>query len=336
MAIHLKLLHCALALAEHKNFVRAAKASHISQPSLSRYIQEIERSVGTRLFEREAGGVIPTDAGKIFLEHAREVVARAADLEREMDLLRGLEKGELRIGAGTYPSVMMVEKAVIQLVRNHPAVRLNIQIDNRENLLPLLKKRELDVAVIITDGMSEEPELGITRMNRHQAYFVVRRGHPLVSSKKAATLQSILQFPFVMTSRLPIGALKRFLAATSGDPSTSTTMKSFPTIACESVAMMKAIIVGTDAVGLMPLNAMMAEVQSRQIHVLPLVAPWCQGDVAVVRIAHRSLSPVGETFVRMVQEEDAKLLDFEQKAALKIFASPRRAGRRTRSATTGR
>jgi DNA-binding transcriptional LysR family regulator len=138
MAIHVKLLQCALALAEHKNFRRAAQARHISQPSLSRYIQELERLVGTRLFEREAGGVIPTDAGKMFLEHAREVVARSADLEREMDLLRGLEKGELRIGAGTYPSVMLVDKSVTRLMRDHPAVRLYIQIENRENLLPVL------------------------------------------------------------------------------------------------------------------------------------------------------------------------------------------------------
>jgi DNA-binding transcriptional LysR family regulator len=332
MTIHVKLLHCALALAEHKNFRRAAQARHISQPSLSRYIQEIERSVGTRLFEREAGGVIPTDAGKIFLEHASEVVARSADLEREMDLLRGLEKGELSIGAGTYPSVMLVEKSVTRLMRDHPAVRLYVQIENRENLLPVLKKRELDIAVIITDGMSEDPDLEIIRMHRHQGYFVVRSGHPLVTAKKAPTLQSMLQFPVVMTSRLPSAMLRRFLTATFGDKRIPSTMKSFPATACESVAMMKTIIAGTDAIALLPLNAVIAEVTSGQMDVLSLVAPWFQGDVAVVRLAHRSLSPLGETFVRMLQEEDAKLLDFERKAAAELFAAPRRARTRARSA----
>src|ERR1017187_1547119 len=148
MAIHVKLLHCALALADHKNFRRAAQASHISQPSLSRYIQDIERQVGTRLFEREVGGVTPTDAGKVFLEHAREVVARSADLEREMDLLRGLEKGELRIGAGTYPSAMIVDRAVAKI------------------LLPLLMKRELDIAVIVVDGIAEEPSVAPASASR--------------------------------------------------------------------------------------------------------------------------------------------------------------------------
>src|ERR1022692_2916179 len=130
MPIELRLLRCALALAEHKNFARAAKACQVSQPTLSRNIQDIERRLGTQLFDRASRSVDPTDAGKIFLEQARDVVARSGDLGREMDLLRGLEKGELRIGAGTYPSVMVADKAVAQMVQDHPAVRLQIVIDN--------------------------------------------------------------------------------------------------------------------------------------------------------------------------------------------------------------
>ena len=176
MPIELRLLRCALALAEHKSFVRAAQARHTSQPSLSRNIQEIERRVGTQLFERGSEGVMPTPAGRLFLEQAREVVARSADLGREMDLLRGLDKGELCIGAGTYPSATIVDRAITRLVRTHPTIRLHIRIDHRENLLPLLRKREIDIAVIVVDELAESPDLHVTRLHRHQGYFVVRRG----------------------------------------------------------------------------------------------------------------------------------------------------------------
>jgi DNA-binding transcriptional LysR family regulator len=334
MPVELRLLRCALALAEHQNFVRAAQASQMSQPSLSRNIQQIELRVGTRLFERAAGGVVPTDAGIIFLEQAREVVARSQDLSREMDLLRGLDKGELGIGAGTYPSAMIVEQGVAQLVRAHPGVRLHIKIDNRENLLPLLEKRELDIVVIVADGKDEERDLHITRMNRHQAYFVVRGGHPLATSKRAPALQGILEFPVVMTSRLTGAMLKRFLSGAFGDKPVPPMAKSFPTIACESIAMMKTIIASTDAVALLPLNQVMAEVRSRQLFVLPIVVPWLQADLAVVRMAHRSLSLLGEAFVRTLQEEDAKLLEFERRAAAKLFAAPRRTHSRAKSATS--
>jgi DNA-binding transcriptional LysR family regulator len=323
MPIELRLLRCALALAEHRNFVRAAQACQVSQPSLSRSIQDIERRVGTPLFERTTAGVAPTEAGEIFLKQARDVVARSEDLGREMDLLRGLDKGDLRIGAGTYPSAMMVEGAVARLVDSHPAVRLHIKIDNREALLPLLVQHQLDIAVIVLDGKDEEPDLSIIRLNRHQAYFVVRGAHPLATSGAALTLQSILQFPVVMTSRLTGPMLKRFLVGTLADNPTSPAIKSFPTIACESIGMMKAIIAGSNAVALLPLNQVMGEVRMGRLHVLPLVLPWLQADFAVVLAAHHSLSPLGEDFVRILQEEDKTLLDFAQRAAEELFASPK-------------
>jgi DNA-binding transcriptional LysR family regulator len=333
MAIELRLLHCALALAEHKNFGRAARAVHVSQPSMTRNIQEIERRIGTQLFERGGGGAVPTDAGEIFLEHAREVVARAADLSREMDLLRGLEKGELKIGAGTYQSAMMVDLAVIRLLRANPAIRLQIHTDNREKLLPMLRERELDLAVIGLGGIEIEPEMHITRLNQHQGYFVVRSGHPLLASRGVLTLQSILRFPGVMTSRVTIPALKQFLASEpmgSTDPSLA---KSFPQIACESVAMMKMIVSETDAVGLLPLNAVMAEVRAGQLVVLSLVPPFLKVEFGIIRLAHRILSPAGETFLGIQQEVDAEVLDFEQKNAPKFLAAPGRTPSKARAAT---
>jgi DNA-binding transcriptional LysR family regulator len=326
MPIELRLLRCALAVAAHHNFVQAAQAVHISQPSMSRSIQEVERRVGTQLFERRTGNVVPTDAGAIFLRQAREVVARSADLGREMELLKGLEKGELSIGSGTYPSAMIVDRAIVRLVRAHPTIRLRIHNDNWANLLPLLRKRELDLAVIgIPTGMAEdEPELHITRLSQHQGYFVVRSGHPLLTSKEVPTLQSILRFPVITTSRISGPLLKQFL-----DHSTS---KSFPAITCESVAMMKTIAAETDVVTLLPLNAAIAEVRAGQLVVLSFAPPFLKVDWGIVRLSHRSLSPLGEIFVRLLLEIDAELLDFEQKNASTVFVAPRRIRSKPRSA----
>jgi DNA-binding transcriptional LysR family regulator len=331
MAIELRLLRCALALAEHKNFARAAKAVNVSQPTLSRNIQEIERRIETQLFERGTGGVVPTDAGEIFLEHAGEVVARAADLNREMDLLRGLEKGELRIGAGTYQSAMMVDRAVIRLLRAHPSIRLQIHTDNREKLLPLLRKRELDIAVIGLGGIEVGPEMQVTRLNRHQGYFVVRSGHPLLASG-VPTLKSILRFPGVMTSRVTIPALKQFLASAPRNRTDQAIAKSFPAIGCESVAMMKMIVAETDAVGLLPLNTVIAEVRAGKLVVLSLVPPFLKVEFGIIRLGHRTLSPLGESFVRLQLDVDAEVLEFEEENAPKVIATPNPARSRVRSA----
>jgi len=321
MSIELKLLRCALALSERTNFARAAQALHVSQPTLSRNIQDIERQVGTQLFERGKRGVVPTEAGKIFLEQAREMIARSGDLDREMNLLKGLEKGELNIGAGTYTSAMMVDRAIVRLVRAHPSIRLQIHSDNREKLLPMLHKRELDLAVVGLRGDTDDSDLHVTKLNEHQGYFVVRSRHPLLSSKAVPTLQNILQFPLAMTSRVPTLLMKKFLA---GVPvAEHSVAKSFPPIVCESVAMMKMLVAETDAVSVLPLNAIMAEVRTGQLKILGFVPQWMKADFGILRLEHRSLSPIGETFVRLIKEVDAELFEFEQKNAQKVLATPK-------------
>jgi DNA-binding transcriptional LysR family regulator len=339
MAIEFELnsLRSALALEEHRNFARAAHARRISQPSLSRNIQQIEQRVGTKLFLRSNGGVIPTPAGRIFLDQAREVIARSLDLSREMDLLKGLDKGDLCVGAGTYPSVTVVDQAILRLVHKHPKIRLQIQVDNRENLVSLLKKGELDVAVIILDELGEEESLHITRLGRHQGYFVVRCEHPLLKSGEAPSLASVLKFPVVMTSRPSTAMLKRLLAgAFAGDDHGSRTAKSFPDIACESVALMKAIVASTDAVALLPLTPVVTDVKSRKLAVVPLVLEGLQADFGVVRLVNRSPSRAAEIFVNMLQEEDKKSLELERKFAATLFASPTRTASRGRVASRPR
>ena len=336
MPIELRLLRCALAVAEHHNFVRAARAVRMSQPSLSRNIQNIERRVGARLFERGTGDVVPTDAGEIFLKQAREVVARSADLDREMDLLKGLAKGELNIGSGTYPSAMMVDQAIVRLVRAHPTVQLRIWNDNAANLLPLLRKRELDLAVL---GLNEfrlenEPGLHITRLNQHEGYFVVRAKHPLLASNQEPTLRSVLRFPVITASRISGSILKQFLLGGRTESPDDSAANPFPAITCDSVAIMKKITAKTDAVGLFPLNTITAEVRAGQLVVFSLALPFPKIKWAIVRLSHRTLSPIGETFVRLLLETDAELLDFEQKNAPEVLVASTRTRSKRSSATS--
>ncbi len=74
MDFDLRLLRHARALAEEGSFGRAARALHLTQPALSRSIQELERRTGIQLFDRNKGGVEPTDLGRVFLVHARELL----------------------------------------------------------------------------------------------------------------------------------------------------------------------------------------------------------------------------------------------------------------------
>jgi DNA-binding transcriptional LysR family regulator len=323
MDFELRLLRHALALAEHRNFARAAKAVHVSQPTLSRSIQELERRSGTRLFDRSAaGGVEATVVGLVFLEHAREVTSRASDFEREMDLMKGMEKGELHIGAGTYPGPMIVDTAVARLIGQHPSVRINITNQVAQNLIGPLRRREIDLAVIDVTTVQPDSEMHVVTLNSHQGYVVVRAGHPVLRKPGTSPVKELWEYPFVMTSRLNPAIFKEIASLFESKLAKTVGAKTLPTVGCDSLAMTKDIVRKSDAVSLMPLGEVIGEVERGELVAIPGL-PWMRATFGIVRLAHRSLSPLGETFVQILKEADAELTDWEEKAAKKLFQQPR-------------
>ena len=329
MNFEIRLLSCALAVAEHRSFAHAARSLHVSQPALSRSIQALERHAGVRIFERGTRHVEVTDAGAIFLEYAQEVMTRSDDLSREMDLLKGLDKGELEIGVGTYVGVELVDRAIGRIVRRHPKVRLRIANDNWVNLLPLMRRRNLDMAVINVRGLTKETELHITPLQRRQGYLAVRPDHPLLRRKGPLTLREVLRYPFVSTSRFPTGFLREFVSeSTDEENSSQSGPKTVPSIACESMTMMRNIAQESDAVAMLPLKVLLPDLRTKAMAVLPIAFPVLNTEFGVVRLARRSISPLGELFVRTLLEVDAEVAALEKKACKRLFPVRRRSVRK--------
>jgi DNA-binding transcriptional LysR family regulator len=325
MDFEIRLLRCALTLAEHRNFARAAEALHLSQPSLSRSIQSLERQAGVLIFERGSRRVEVTDAGEIFLEHAREVMAQSSDLSREMELLKGLGKGELQVGVGTYVGVEYVDRAVGRIVRQHPEVRLRITNDNWTNLVPLLHRRELDLAVISVPGLAADADLHVTPLARRQGYLAVRPGHPLLQHKGPLGLSDVLRYPFVSTSRFPSGFLREFVSESAGGESSSRSgPRTVPSVACESVTMMRNIAQESDAVAMLPLSVLLPDLKTGAMAALPVVFPMLNTEFGIVRLAKRSLSPLGEMFVRTMLAVATEVAAKEERAARSLFGGKRR------------
>jgi len=305
MSIDLRLLRHARALAEHKHFGRAAGELGISQPALSRSIAQLEGKIGARLFERDAKGIEPTDTGSLLLDRAVELLARADDLGREMALLQGRGAGALRIGAGTYPAEILVGRALAALLKQRPDVQARVVVENVLQLLPLLRRRDLDLVIGDATQFADDPEFIITALTPRQGYFVCNAGHPLLKQRRL-TLEDVMAFPLVFTGRLPPRLLGPLLAA-SGHPGGAGDPHNPPAITCESLAMMKTIVAGSDAIAIFPLGAIDQEVGSGSLAVLPLVEPWLYGNFSIIRLVHRTPPPSSEAFVQLLLETDAEL-----------------------------
>jgi hypothetical protein len=318
MEIELRHHRHALALAEHRNFQRAARTLEISQPALSRSIQELERRMGATLFSRARGGVEATDVGRIYLAKARAVIVQSGDLEREMHLIRGLEIGELRFGAGVYPSEMFVARAMAYMTKAHPSVKLTAVSSGIDMLLQMLRRREIDFA--IGDQKSAEAERGlrVTPLAWHTGHLVVRAGHPLLGGSPFK-LKDVLRYPLTLTTRVPHDLLSKFLQGNvgkgeggkgeggkgeGGKRGSRRASATLPAITCDSPAMMKAIVAESDAIGLMPMSLIAREIAEGSLVALPIEAPWLGRTFAIIELEDRALSPSAEQFLRFVRDAD--------------------------------
>jgi DNA-binding transcriptional LysR family regulator len=307
MDFDLRLLRRARALSEEGNFARAARSLHLTQPALSRSIQELERRTGIKLFDRNTGRVEPTDLGRLFIAHARDLLARAEALDREVATMRGAGTGSLVIGSGTFPTVILMGAALGAFLARNPGVAIRLVNDNWVALVAALRRRELDFIVAARPPVEELAGLVTQPLAARQGYFLVRPGHPLLG-RRGLSLANIAACPIICTARLPPMMTERLLAARKGGEPAGP----IPDVACESHEMMQQIARRTDHVLVTSLVASEKALAAGELAVLPVVDPSICATFAILRLDARTLPPVADALMRELIAADRAAVDAER------------------------
>src|SRR5579864_1459553 len=135
-------------LAEHRSFSRAAEAAHVTQPTLSAGVQELEKILGAPVVDRGRAGVILTAAGEEAVGRAETILAQAEDL---VQAARGASQplaGRFRLGVIPTIAPFMLPRALPELRRRYPKLRLYLREDLTGRLIAGLKAGALDAALI--------------------------------------------------------------------------------------------------------------------------------------------------------------------------------------------
>ena len=158
----LKRMRHLVALADERNFARAAERVHLSQPALSRSVQAAEEELGISLFDRGGTEVVPTPAGTFVLERARKLLFDSRCLERDVDLYRQKLIGHVAFGTGPFPATTLLPKLLPEFRAGYPAVRIRVEVNNWTYLLQHLRREELDffVAETRTGAFLKAPSIG--------------------------------------------------------------------------------------------------------------------------------------------------------------------------------
>ncbi|MFI8199720.1 transcriptional regulator CynR [Streptomyces sp. NPDC085942] len=146
-ALELRHLRYLLAVAEHGNFTRAAEELHISQPTLSQQIKQLERTLGVQLLDRTGRTVRLTDAGAVYTDHARRALRDLAAAERAVHDVQDLSRGHLRLGVTPTFTAYLVGPLTAQFHTRHPGVRLTLVEMAQDRIEGALLADDLDLGI---------------------------------------------------------------------------------------------------------------------------------------------------------------------------------------------
>jgi DNA-binding transcriptional LysR family regulator len=316
MDFDLRLLRHARALGEERSFARAARTLRLTQPALSRSIQDLERRTGIKLFDRSKSRVEPTDLGRVFLAHARELLGRAEALDREVAALRGSGTGSLIVGSGTFPTILFVATATSNFLRTNPNVSIRVVNDNWAELVTSLRRREVDFIVAAMPADDEAADVVTRPLTSRQGRFLVRPGHQLLS-KRQLSLEDVVAYPIISTSRLTSSIVDRLLAARKNHDA----KRPLVDVSCESTEMMRLIATATDHVLLSPLGVFVDTVERGELVALPVIDPRISATFAVIRLVARTLPAITEEFIASVVAADRASANMERALALRLIGS---------------
>jgi DNA-binding transcriptional LysR family regulator len=185
-----------VAVAEEENVSRAALKLHVSQPGLSRQVRDLEDEIGFQLFKRSAKSLQLTEAGKVFLNEAREVLVHADEAVKKARIVAGGISGELNVGYAPSLTVQILPPALRKFQETFPKVRVSLHDLSSEEMLSQLQAGTLQVALMVPLGKKKLNGLGFTELARYSMCVAVSPSHPLAKSK-SLTLQKVTGEPLI-------------------------------------------------------------------------------------------------------------------------------------------
>jgi DNA-binding transcriptional LysR family regulator len=185
-------------VADTLHFGRAAERLHLSQPPLSQQIRQLETELGVALFHRTKRHVELTDAGRMFVEEARVILAHAAHASNLALRVNQGEVGQLSIGAAGPADAPIFVEILRAFARRHPQVRTVVRNMGSAEQARALSEGRLHVGFVALP--IDEPDLATETVLRQPIVIALPRDHPL-ASRARVPLHALANEPHIMFAR---------------------------------------------------------------------------------------------------------------------------------------
>ena len=196
MSLTLRQIRYFVAVAETGKVIAAASAVGISPSAVTEAINELEVSIGVRLYERQQRGIRLTNEGYRFLQHCRNVLAAVSDATYALTRPHAGVSGRLRLGATITVSGYFLARPLARFRRVFPNIELQVLEYRRATIESQLASGKLDLAVMLVSNLARHEELAHQTMVRSARRLWTSANHPLLS-REVVRLADIAQMPYI-------------------------------------------------------------------------------------------------------------------------------------------
>ncbi|EKQ7228450.1 TPA: LysR family transcriptional regulator [Klebsiella pneumoniae] len=293
--IRLRHLHTFVAVAQQGTLGRAAETLNLSQPALSKTLNELEQLTGTRLFERGRLGAQLTLVGEQFLTHAVKVLDALNSAGQALNRKEGLNNDIVRIGALPTAALGILPTVIGQFHKQQKDITLQVATMNNTMLLAGLKSGEIDIGI----GRMSDPEL-MSGLHYELLFLeslklVVRPGHPLL--QEAVTLSRVMEWPVVVS---PKGTVPRqnaeALLQSQGCKMPAGCIETL------SASLSRQLTVDFDYVWFVPSGAVKDDLRRGVLTALPIATQGAGEPIGILTRVDATLTPGTQTLLSAIRK----------------------------------
>jgi DNA-binding transcriptional LysR family regulator len=190
--LSLQQLRCFCAALELGSFTAAAEALRVSQPAVAEQVRKLEQALGADLFVRAGRGVVATDTGRAFAEHATRSLRAVEDAAGSVGELTALRSGTVAVGIFGEPSAWRVDELVAAFLRRHPDVSVRLIGRNSSAIVDSVRRGELEAGLVLLP--IDDEKLDVRPIVRDEVLYVSAYAD---RTRRPATIERLAATPLV-------------------------------------------------------------------------------------------------------------------------------------------
>ncbi|TDW51504.1 DNA-binding transcriptional LysR family regulator [Flavobacterium sp. 270] len=280
-------------VANRLNFTKAATELYISQPAVSKHIQELEETYKTKLFERNGSKIALTPAGEILLKHTKSIFEIYREIDFDLSTFIDNRQGLLRLGASTTIAQYIISPVLARFHQKQQDIKVNLLNGNTEQIENALINKEIEIGIV--EGQTKNQSIKYIPFLKDELVLVCNSKNPLVQQNEIS-LEDLKAMKFITRER-GSGTLEVIeYALKQVDVKITDLQIEMQLGSTESI---KSYLLNSDCFAFMSIHAVGKELQNNELIVLDVEGLSIERHFFIITLLGKS-DPLSELFIENI------------------------------------